>query len=164
MKTDHTLTGERLRELVEYRDGGLYWRNPRTHVMIDRPLGSRAGHAGRLQVHVDGVARYVHRLVWLYHYGDWPADQVDHINGDKHDNRIENMRVLTNGENTQNVDRNGVSFEPRKAARPWRARITIDGKTISLGYWATRELAHSEYLRAKRIYHPSWVTGAGRAA
>lgn len=74
------------------------------------------------------------------------------------------MRILTNAQNVQNVDRNGVSFETRKAANPWRARITVDGKTISLGYWATRDEAHTEYLRAKRVYHPTWVTGAGRAA
>lgn len=62
MKTDHTLTAERLRELVEYRDGSLYWRNPKPKMTLG-PLGSRAGHAGRLQVHIGGVARYVHRLI-----------------------------------------------------------------------------------------------------
>lgn len=163
MKTDHTLTAERLRELVEYRDGALYWRDPgRKHAK--GPIGTPAGHAGRLQVHIGGVARYAHRVIWLYHYGKWPTEQIDHINGDKHDNRIENMRVLTNAENARNADRNGVSFDIRKAANPWRARIMVEGKAISLGYWATREDAHAEYLRAKRVYHPTWVTGAGRAA
>ena len=167
MKTDHTLTAERLRELMRYDDGALYWRNPDANPKYARgPVGSPAGRAGRLQVHVDGVARYVHRLIWLYHHSEWPSEQVDHINGNKHDNRIENMRVLTNTQNTQNVDRNGVSFERRSEGRgrPWRARIMADGKSISLGYYATREEAHTEYLRAKRVYHSSWVTGAGQAA
>lgn len=74
------------------------------------------------------------------------------------------MRVLTNAENARNADRNGVSWESRKAANHWRARITVDGKTISLGYYASRDEARSEYLRAKAVYHPTWVTGAGRAA
>lgn len=162
MKTDHTLTATRLRELVEYRDGALYWRPG--HGRTLGPIGSRAGRNGRLQVHIDGTARYVHRLVWLYHHGEWPDGQIDHINGDKHDHRIENLRVVSNAENTQNVLRRtgGVTRESRVRARPWRARIMVSGRSISLGYFATEHEARAEYLRAKAVYHEPWRTGLGR--
>jgi hypothetical protein len=155
MKTDHTLTAARLRFLMRYdADGTLHYREKDYG-----PVGSRAGRKRRLQVHVDGVARYVHRLVWLYHYGEWPTGQVDHINGDHHDNRIENLREATNAQNTQNVRRRGVTFETRKVARPWRARIMVNGRSISLGYYATEAEALAEYRRAKAVYHPFWVVG-----
>jgi HNH endonuclease len=162
MKTDHTLTADRLRELVRYEDGCLYWL-PGSQGRTSGPLGSRAGHKHRLQVHVDGVARYVHRLIWLYHHGEWPAGQIDHINGDKHDNRIENLRVVSQSENSQNVSHRGVTFESRRSSanRPWRARIMLDGKSISLGYYATEADARAEYMRAKAVYHAAWATGVG---
>lgn len=161
MSRKPTLTAERLRQLVEYRDGELFWRDPTGNMKLG-PLGALAGHGRRLQAQIDGRAHYVHRLVWLYHYGVWPAKQVDHINGDKLDNRIENLREVTNAENTQNVDRAGVSHDKRN--NKWRARIMVDGRSISLGYHATRAEARCAYLRAKEIYHPAWVTGVGRAA
>jgi hypothetical protein len=159
MKTDHTLTAARLRELTEYRDGALYWRPG--FGKTTGPLGSRAGRNGRLQVFVDGVPRYVHRLIWLYHHDEWPEGQVDHINGDKHDNRIENLRVVTASENTQNVNRRGVSRD-RRSGR-WRARIMVDGKSINLGQFTTEAEALDEYRRAKAVYHQAWVTGVGAA-
>jgi hypothetical protein len=161
MKTDHTLTGARLRLLTEYRDGALYWRPG--HGRTNGPLGSRAGREGRLQVHVDGVARYVHHLVWLYHHDEWPIGQVDHINGNKHDHRIENLRVVTNSQNAQNRRIRGVTFEKRQATRPWRARIMVDQKSISLGYFATEAEALAEYQRAKLLYHEPFATGIAAA-
>lgn len=163
MNTDHTLTAARLRSLVRYdaATGTLHWR-----VLLPRrkrgPLGAPAGHGGRLQTPIDGRAHYIHRLVWLYHHDEWPADQVDHINGDKRDNRIENLRVVSNGENAQNRRVRGVTYERRNGR--WRARIMVDGKSISLGYFATEREALAEYQRAKLVYHESWATGVAAAA
>lgn len=161
MKTDHTLTGDQLRELVEYRpDGSLWWREQTHHAQrVDKPLGSPAGKLGRLQCQIAGAHRYVHRLVWLYHRNEWPAGQIDHINGDPHDNRIENLRVVNNAQNSRNRRHRGVSFDRRKAARPWRARIMLDGRSISLGYYDTEAEAMAEYERAKLHYHPTYRTG-----
>lgn len=162
MKTDHTLTGARLRALTEYRNGHLYWRNP-TSRQTAGPIGWPSGHRGRLQVEIGGTARYVHRLIWLYHHDEWPAAQIDHMNGDMHDNRIENMRVVGNGENAQNRRVRGVTFERRKQARPWRARIMVDKRSVSLGYFDTEAEALAEYQRAKLLYHPPFATGIAAA-
>jgi hypothetical protein len=163
MKTDHTIDAETLRELVDYRDGALYWSGDDVR-KTSGPIGSRAGRLGRLQVHIGGVARYVHRLIWLHQHGEWPDGQIDHINGNPHDNRIENMRVVTPAQNSSNRRHKGISFDKRNYARPWRARIMLDGRSISLGYYDTEAEAMAEYQRAKRVYHQSYATGVGLQA
>jgi hypothetical protein len=92
--------------------------------------------------------------------GDWPADQLDHINGDKLDNRIANLREVSNQENTQNyrkAKRNsktgylGVCHEPR--GNSYVAYLRIDGRTRNLGTYQTPKEAHAAYLSAKRQHH-----------
>ncbi len=163
----------RVRELFDYRDGALYWRKPSNRHSTG-PVGTPSGDPSkpggqRLQVQVKlGTNRrcavYVHRAVWAWHHGAWPVGQVDHINGDVNDNSIENLRVVGQRENSQNVRRSGVSYDKRKAERPWRARIMTNGRSISLGYFDTRAEAETEYHRAKLIYHEAYRTGVGAAA
>jgi HNH endonuclease/AP2 domain len=161
MASKNTLTADELRALVVYRDGFLFWRNP-TGKAKRGPLGWPAGLAGRLQMEIRGTAHYVHRLVWLYHYGTWPTEQIDHANGDNTDNRIENLREATNGENCQNQRHRGVTFEARNGR--WRARIMVDNKSTSLGYFATESEALDAYAQAKQRLHPFWATGRGKVA
>lgn len=158
MSSDPTLTAERLRQLVAYRDGALYWRNP-TAKQKQGALGAPAGHGGRLQALIDGQAHYVHRLVWVFHHGSWPTGQLDHVNGDKLDNRIENLREVTNAENAQNRRVRGVSFDHRKTERPWRARIMVNGRSTSLGYFDTEREAVARYQQAKLAMHDAYATG-----
>lgn len=164
MKTDHTLPAERLRELVDYDpETGEFSRN-------GEPLPFwPAGRYGRIQIDVDGQLRYASRVAFAHHHGHWPNGQVDHINGDHTDNRISNLRDLTNAQNAQNRRRAksdnsthhlGVSFDRRKVERPYRARIMVDGAMKSLGYHDTAEEAHDVYLAAKRELHPYWVEDA----
>lgn len=162
-----TLTGAYLRQVIRYEaeTGELFWRRPRRNQKRGA-LGAPAGHGGRLQTPIGGKAHYVHRLVWLYHHDAWPADQLDHINGNKLDNRIENLREATGLENLQNRwvgnagtrgGLLGVSWDGRKVdGRPWRARIMRDGRSTSLGYYPTPEEAHEAYLAAKSQVHPFW--------
>lgn len=170
--SDH-VTPARIRELFRPGDGGLYWRNPQGR-QTKGLVGSRTGDPGkpggqRLQVQVNlghgkRTAVYVHRAVWAWHHGEWPDGQVDHINGDVNDNRIENLRVVDQRANSQNIRRSGVTFEKRGYRRPWRARIMDNGKSINLGYYATRSEAEAEYERAKLVYHDAYRTGVGAAA
>jgi hypothetical protein len=109
-----------------------------------------------------------HRVCWLLHYGVWPKDQIDHINGDRSDNRIVNLRSVDNAENSKNhcarVDNStgvvGVYWFKRYAK--WVAAITANGKFHHLGYHdrfddavAARKAAESELG-----FHPNH----GRAA
>ena len=72
-------------------------------------IGERAGSisksTGYVVIAVCGAQYLAHRLAWLYVYGCWPSLHIDHINGEKTDNRIANLREATNGENMQNQRR-----------------------------------------------------------
>ena len=103
----------------------------------------------RVYVRILGKSRIAHRIAWFMYYGEWPEDQIDHINGDATDNRIENLRdvsSLENGHNRARFDRNntgvtGVSIDKKVKHKKFRARIHVNGKPIFLGYYETLEEA-----------------------
>ncbi len=149
------LDSTRLRELLRYNalTGSFERRHPRG----SRPSGCiNAG--GYYQINVGGKLYYGHRLAWLYAYGEWPDGCIDHVNGDRADNRLLNLRVVTRGQNLQNMRRPkatnpylGVSLH--KASKLWHARIQVRGVVTSLGYHKTAEAAHAAYVVAKRKLH-----------
>ncbi len=79
-----------------------------------------------------------------------PKIQIDHVNQDKIDNRVSNLRIVSNQENQFNKCCKGYT----KIGNKYRARIRLNGKYIYLGNYDTRELAHNAYLIGKQIYHP----------
>ena len=158
------LTAARLRELINYEpEAGIFkWRKIAA-ARSQRGPGTIL-NCGYLQISIDGVKYQGHRLAWLHFYGQWPMNVVDHINGDKLDNRIANLRDVTTAVNLQNIhgasSRNacgytGVSFHKRENA--WSASLMVDGKVKRLGFHKTPELAHDAYITAKLQYHPGWV-------
>jgi hypothetical protein len=100
-----------------------------------------------------------HRVVWLLSYGAWPSSMLDHINGDRGDNRIENLRLSNNSENIQNLRRARVDnltgyLGVNKHASGYRARIWVGGKNLSIGCsFKTPDEAHDAYVTAKRVLH-----------
>jgi hypothetical protein len=100
----------------------------------------------------------LHRLVWALSTGDLPPTELDHINGNRADNRPANLRLSTRSENNQNRraahanNRLGVLGVTQSGAR-FLARIRLDGKLIRLGRFDTAQEAHSAYLAAKRDMH-----------
>lgn len=102
----------------------------------------------------------VHRVAYALHHGVWPADDIDHKNGNRQDNRIENLRCVPHAVNTQNLraakSNNAcglLGVSQRKGSGRWTARIAIDGRYQSLGTFAAKELASAAYLAAKRKHH-----------
>ncbi len=102
-----------------------------------------------------------HRLAWLYMYGVWPEKLVDHINGRRDDNRIGNLRELSNTENQQNRRRAarhsstgliGVSQGRREGT--FRAHITLNRERQFLGHFSDPLQAQQAYINAKRCLHP----------
>lgn len=113
---------------------------------------------GYTLIQVDGKQFMAHRLAILDQTGTWPTEDVDHINGDRSDNRIANLRVVSRSVNMQNLKRshkdNTTGFlgvVPNHAQ--FAAQIRIDGKNVHLGNFNTPEEAHEAYLIAKRAIH-----------
>lgn len=146
--TDLTLS--RLREVLRYdpTDGTLWKRVGNTH-----PSGHRFAM-------VDGKTYSEHRLIWFYVTGEWPKHDIDHINGDPADNRISNLRDVSEHVNMQNERKArknnksgylGVHWKPKM--QKWGATIHAYGKKHHLGYFGSPEQAHQVYLEAKRALH-----------
>ena len=147
----------------------LYFYDAERGCVISKRTGRPIGHAtrdGYLRVSIrlqpktrqKGIA--VHRLVWLLVRNEWPDGHIDHINGNKTDNRIENLRLVDRYVNAQNtrhaISRNSTGYlgVSRKNKRRFQARIYHEGKLISLGVFADAHEAHLAYLNAKRRLHP----------
>ena len=97
---------------------------------------------GYRRVNVDGKRYLAHRLIWLYLYGEWPNGQIDHIDGDKLNNRPANLQVVSAQGNSRNSKRyynnksgvTGVMIDKGNKTNPFRAEICIDGVNKFLGY------------------------------
>lgn len=108
-------------------------------------------------IRIDDALYLAHRLAWFYVTGNWPANQIDHINGVRDDNRFSNLREATNLQNAHNrkYNRNKSGFQGvRKENSKWLAEIKINYKAVRLGLFNTPEEAHCAYLIAKRQHHP----------
>lgn len=120
---------------------------------------------GYMQASVRGKTYLLHRLAAYHVTGEWPAGEVDHINGDRTDNRWANLRLVdraTNAQNERGKRRNkwqsefmGVS--PIEKTGKWVARICVNGRLRHVGTYATEEEAAEAYLSAKRELHPGFM-------
>lgn len=159
----NSLTSERVRHVLSYdkTTGVFTWLNPpRTCPRKKGAVTGSHGINGYLHIRVDGVACLAHRLAWLYVHGAWPSSKLDHINGQRHDNRIVNLRLASDEVNAQNLrapQRNNKSGFLGvclcKQTGRWMAQITADGRSRKLGRFDTPQIAHQVYLSAKRELH-----------
>lgn len=158
------LTQARLRELLHYDpETGLFtWRqNRRGHIRI----GDVAGFArsdGYVRIVVDQRRAWAHRLVWLYVHGEWPTQQIDHINGNPSDNRLANLRDVAPRINMQNERQGRRRKGPGQllgahwcaTSGRWKSSINVNAKPLHIGVFNTEQQAHDAYIAAKRRLHP----------
>jgi len=131
---------QQLKTLFAYNptDGSLIHRLPTKGRGAKKP-GDTAGTLqpnGYLQVMVNRNRYYVHRLIWQYHYGTTP-ETIEHINGDRSDNRIENLREATRAQVAQARPSKNVYWTPQGYA----VRFIRNGERVDLGKYPTKEEA-----------------------
>jgi hypothetical protein len=156
------LDAARLRGLVSYDpdSGELRWLHKRGPCRA----GDLAGHTHksdrRVAVGIDGKLYRAHRLIWLYVFGEWPRNDIDHINGNPLDNRLCNLRDVSKLVNQQNHRRPGkrntsgyLGVSWHSAVGLWRACVRVEGRQKFLGVFLTPEEAYAAYLAAKRQLH-----------
>lgn len=154
------LTADRLREVLSYdKESGQFTRLVCGDDSLVGPTGE-VNHHGYERIAVDGNTYQAHRLAWLHVTGTWPALYIDHIDGNRSNNRWANLREASREVNNQNQRRAhkdnktgflGVYFH--KASGLFASRICVDRKSIMVGYFHTPEEAHAAYLKAKRELH-----------
>ena len=154
------LTQERLKKILNYdpETGVFEWKTRTANCIHVGDVAGNNDKYGYWQIQVDGKCYFAHRLAWLYVYGVWPENHIDHIDGIKNNNRIVNLRDVTclvNSQNQRNahcINRVGM-LGVEKHGGKFRARIRINGELKLLGTYSTPEAAHEVYLVAKRELH-----------
>lgn len=161
------ITAEDVRAALDYDpDTGVFTWRPRPP-LTPRVRGWNTSHAGKpagtikksrtreyVQICLNRKLHHAHRLAWLHHHGEWPANNIDHINGDGLDNRIANLRDVTQSQNCANaqISRNnavglkGVHWNKRR--NRFTATIRVRRRSLFLGNYDSAEEAHRAYRRA----------------
>ena len=160
-KKEERLSQNDLKSQLEYKkDFGLFiskvtWGKR----YIGKRLGCRHKN-GYTTISIHGGVYMAHRLAWLYEYGVWPNGDIDHIDGNKTNNALYNLRNVSRSENnfnqklcSKNSKTGLLGVSRHKESGRYRATIYINYKQKCLGYFDTPEEAHQAYLTAKRELH-----------
>jgi hypothetical protein len=184
---EHDITQEQLKSLVNYDPGtGVFtwlrrsWSDNGSKRFNGRFAGKSADklrHDGytRLRFTLNGALHehMAHRLAWLYIHGMFPKEEIDHINRNRADNRISNLREASSAENKRNSPVRKTSKSGEKGvvhvgminqSKPWCAFIQVNKKQKNLGYFSTKQEASAAYKAATLKFHGEFSPYAKRAA
>ena len=150
------LTTEQLKHVLTYDENtGNFTRRVRIGPFKKGSVAGTKLNTGYISIRVHGTYFQAHRLAWLYTHGVWPTGYIDHINHDKSDNRISNLRDVTWSENLHNLKSAKVSNQSRLLGvspykSRWIAQIQKDKVKIHIGVFDTPEEAHNAYVTKKQ--------------
>jgi hypothetical protein len=162
MKTELLVcpTPERLnREFSFNAETGIVTRKTAAaNQLVGKTVGSSNSH-GYLYAQIDYCKFRLHRAIWAMVHGSWPTEEIDHINGNRKDNRLANLRHVSRQQNATNLGirsnnksgHKGVSWN--KCRKKWMASISIAGKSKNLGGYKHLVDAVAAYKHASQILH-----------
>jgi hypothetical protein len=160
MKGLYMLTIDRLKEALAYdpETGFFVWRIAINSRAVVGKVAGKLKSTGYIYIGLDSEQYPAHRLAWLYMTGEWPQNSIDHIDGDRANNRFVNLRDVPASHNAQNQRRaqNGNKsgyLGVSKRGRHFYAQINVGGKIEMLGKFNTAKEAHLAYIEAKRERH-----------
>lgn len=156
------LTQEYLRSILHYDPltGVFMWKGKRARRDMQGVVAGTIGRSGHVKICINKSLYYAHRLAWFYMTGNWPKNQIDHIDGNPASNIFTNLRDVSRSVNEQNrkkANKNsktgflGVSWSAER--NKYVAAITSNNKVTSLGRFNTLKEACDAYLAAKRKLH-----------
>jgi hypothetical protein len=151
-----TLEQSLLHEMLDYQDGQLVWKNkPYNLVHLNGKVAGCMHKSGYRQIKFGQILYPAHRIMWIYHNGSISENmQIDHINGIKSDNRIENLRLVTPQQNCFNRSKfTAKGYCWNKAAQKWQATITVNGKNKYLGLFFNEIDARNAYITNANQLH-----------
>jgi hypothetical protein len=158
MKIDNIMiTQEFLHELFEYCDGEMYWKNHKYKKLNGKKVGCLY-NTNYIYVKIKNKHYSLHRLIFLYHYGFLPKN-VDHIDCNKSNNKIENLREATRSQNQFNrqLQKNNTSGIKNvswcKNSNKWKVQLRINNKKKSIGCYHDIKLAELVAIEARNKYH-----------
>ena len=150
-----------LSNLLSYdpETGVISWKVNRGRVKAGDAAGYHHKGDNYLYVKIRPNRYPAHRLAWFLHYGRWPENVIDHINGNGTDNRLCNLREATIGENmfnsrtpkTNTSGRKGVCYD--RLNKKWMAYVGFEGRFINLGRYATLEEADAAAGAGREKFH-----------
>lgn len=158
------INSEGLREVIRYDPdtGWFFWVNAGHKIKAGQRADKPDSDEGYLCINLNNRSFKAHRLAWVYMHGPIPSGMdIDHINRNRSDNKIENLRLCTRAQNCQNTAKPrsnnstgflGVSYQ--KQCKKFVAYIGVNGKRTTIGRYNTAEEASAAYLEAKRRLHP----------
>lgn len=148
------ITQQQVKELFDYKDGELYWKKPLKTAQCNYTVGDKAGKkhsAGYIQVCLKRKLYLAHRLIFLWHHGYLPK-VIDHIDGNKCNNRIENIREVTSSQNGFNCKLSAKNLSGYKNVyrlnNKWGIAISVNGKNK---YFGTYDDVHEAGAKAKEL-------------
>lgn len=155
------LTKDYLNSIFEYKDGNLYYKERIGKMLAGQKAGSLR-QSGYVAIVVNKVPRYAHRLIFMMHYGYFPKF-IDHINGVKNDNRIENLREATKNQNAWNTTKTILNTSGvknvywSKRDKKWNVRISANGTYKSFGNYFDLNVAKFVAETMRHKYHKSFA-------
>lgn len=155
---------DELKSVLHYNEdtGEFHWK---AHKYCVKP-GDKAGTtdaSGYIKITLNYKSHLAHRLAWFYVHGKFPEAEIDHINRNRSDNRIANLRLAQRFQNSQNQGKKknasgfpGVTWHSQR--NKWRSEIRIDGRKKHLGLFDSICEAKEAYEKAKALHHPFFMS------
>jgi hypothetical protein len=157
------ITQKELKEILNYNsESGIFtWKN------IVKPARKKVGDVagglclGYVVIGINGKIYRAHRLAWLYIYGKWPNDQIDHVNGIKNDNRLCNLRECNQSKNNYNrkMQKNNTSGIKGvcKHKDKWMVQFKINKNVMYFGTYDDIEFAELVANEVRAKYHKEFL-------